>query len=340
MSGIDQISEKTGHSKASISRALNNCGSVSSEVKEEIVRAAAEIGYIPPQKKRIKRPAGGFLIAAALPETPAFFWNEAAEGMKEAAMRHEDIRLVQSLFQRLGSEKDILYCLDYLIDLQPDILIAAAPAFASVQRKLAGCNIPVIAFSESGHLHPLFYVGADFYRDGVLLARGAAPKMKDCRKIVRIDNEPMPMIHLRNEGFRREMMNLCPMLSWTDSVETADWSPSEAPSRLARVLKHREFDAIYVSDGQLPQVMTALGKLKSDHDIYVAGFERAGLRFQNDPRLAAVMEQDIRQQGTMCLEGARTYLLTGEIPEGRRLLIQSRLTTGERINRKENRGSL
>lgn len=326
--GVEHIALKTGHSKATISRALNNCGSVSSEVKEEIVRAAEEVNYTPPQKKRVKKPEGGYLIAAALPENPAFFWGEAARGMKEAAQKHPEIRLVHSLYQRLSSERDALYCLDYLMDLKPDALIAAVPAFESVRRKLTETEIPVIAFSESGDIRPLFYAGADFYRDGVLLARAAAGRMGECRKIVCIGSDPMPMTHLRDEGFRREMMKHCPLLVWTGNVETAGWNPAETPSMLARSLRDLEFDAVYVSQGQLPQVMTALGKLKRGEKVRVAGFERPGGRFSGDQRLAAVMEQDIRQQGAMCLEAVWRYLTCGEIPPNGKLLIESRLTTG------------
>ena len=326
--GIEHIALKTGHSKATISRALNNCGSVSSEVKEEIVRTAQEMHYIPPQKKRVKRPAGGYLIAAALPENPAFFWGEAARGMKDAAEKHPEIRLVHSLYQRLSSERDALYCLDYLMDLRPDALIAAVPAFESVKRKLNETEIPVIAFSESGDVHPLFYAGADFYRDGVLLARAAAEQMGGCRKMIRIGSVPMPMTHLRDEGFRREMMKLCPLLTWTGNVETAGWNPAEMPSMLARALGNLEFDALYVSQGQLPQVMIALGKLKRGDDVRVTGFERTGERFSGDRRLAAVMEQDIRRQGNLCLEAVWRYLTNGEIPPNGKLLIESRLTAG------------
>ena len=326
--GVEHIVRETGLSRATISRALNNCGSVSSEVKAQVIRAAESIRYTPPQKTRVRRPEGGFLVAAVLPETPAFFWGEAVQGMKAAAARHPDIRLVYSLFQRLSNEGDALYCIDYLLDLKPDVLIAAVPAFESVGKRLLAAELPVIAFSESGNIRPLFYVGADFYHDGALLARAAAQHLSPDARIVKIEGERMPMTSLRDEGFRREMMNLLPRLRWLGPVQTAGWSAAETPSLLARALHNADFDALYVSQGQLPQVMTALGKLKRTHPVRVVGYERPGGRFAGDSRLAAVMEQDVRHQGAMCLEAAWRYLTAGDIPPDRRLLIESRLTAG------------
>ncbi len=326
--GIEHIVSKTGFSRATISRALNNCGSVSSEVKSAVVKAAEEIQYVPQQKKRMKRPDGGFLIASALPENPSFFWGEAMRGMREAAKRHPDIRLVHSLFSSLPSEKDALYCIDYLLDLKPDLLIVAVPAIESIRRRLAQADAPVVCFSESGDVHPLFYVGADFYRDGVCLARAAAKKLNPQAKMLRIESERMPMTSLRDEGFRREMMRLMPGLVWGESVQTGGWSLQEMPALLARALRERTFDALYVSQGHLPQVMTALGKLRKTEPVQVVGFERPGDKFQGDARLAAVMEQDVRHQGELCLEAAWRYLTAGEVPVNGRLLIESKLTTG------------
>ncbi len=331
--GMDHIVRRTGLSRATISRALNNCGSVSSEVKEAVVRAAEEIGYVPPQKQRVKKPDGGYLVAAVLPENPSFFWGEAARGLMEAASGWPEARLVYSLFSRLNSEKDALYCIDYLLDLKPDVLIAAVPVFESVKKKLNAAPVPVVCFSESGDVRPAFYVGADFYMDGVTLARAAAKRLNARARAVKIENERMPMTTLRDEGFRRELMNLLPLLEWTGTVDTSGWNHAETPALLARALKDMEFDTLYVSQGQLPQVMTALGKLKRRDFVQVVGYERPGGRYEGDARLAAVMEQDIRGQGAMCMEAVRQYLTQGIVPDGGRLLIGSRLTAGGEVRK-------
>jgi len=215
----------------------------------------------------------------------------------------------------------------------PDVLIAAVPVFESVKKKLNAAPVPVVCFSESGDVRPAFYVGADFYMDGVTLARAAAKRLNARARAVKIENERMPMTTLRDEGFRRELMNLLPLLEWTGTVDTSGWNHAETPALLARALKDMEFDTLYVSQGQLPQVMTALGKLKRRDFVQVVGYERPGGRYEGDARLAAVMEQDIRGQGAMCMEAVRQYLTQGIVPDGGRLLIGSRLTAGGEVRK-------
>lgn len=322
--GVERIVRETGLSRATISRALNNCGSVSSEVKEEVLRAARAVRYTPPQKTRVRRPEGGYLVAAALPEMPAYFWGDAMKGMRDRADDFAGMRLVHSLFSRLNSEADALYCIDYLLELRPDVLVVAPPAFESVRLRLLETEIPVVCFAESGEVRPRFFVGADYYRDGVLLARAAANALPERARLVKIEGDRMPMVNQRDEGFRRELMKCAPGMSWTGTVSMAGWNMAEAPARLARGLHDLSYDALYVSQGVLGQVMTALGKLKR-LDVRVVGYERPGSRFEADQRLAAVVEQDIYGQGAACMDAVWRFLSEGQTPDGGKLFIESYL---------------
>ena len=53
------------------------------------------------------------------------------------------------------------------------------------------------------------------------------------------------------------------------------------------------------------------------------GYERAGRG--GGERVAALLEQDTFEQGYQCMEAAWRYLSEGEIPEGRKLYIHSRI---------------
>lgn len=135
------------------------------------------------------------------------------------------------------------------------------------------------------------------------------------------------MTHLRDEGFRREMMNLSPTLSWIGSTDASEWGRAETPALLARDLRDRTFDALYVAHGLLAPTLTALGKLKRPQDVRIVAYEQPTGRFASDERLIACMEQNACAQGDACIEAARRYLTGGEVPEGGRLLVPSRTTS-------------
>ena len=326
--GLEEISRATGLSRSTVSKALNNCGSVSSDTKLSVLEAAKALDYVPVQKKRVGRHDGRFIAAAVMPETPAYFWAEAARGMKKSAGEHPQLKLVSSLFSRLSEEDDFLYCLDYALDLRPDVLIVTPPVSANVQRRLSEATeqTSVVCFNETANFDFLFYVGADFYRDGVQLARAAAETLEKKPRILKISNLELPMVGRRDEGFRRELMNCAPHARWIGTIGTGDFSDSVMPARLAREIHDRymdAFDAVYVSQGYLPQVVSALDKLRCDPDVAVLGYERAGRG--GGERVAALLEQDTFEQGYQCMEAVWRYLSEGEIPEGRKLYIHSRI---------------
>ena len=156
--GLEEISRATGLSRSTVSKALNNCGSVSSDTKLSVLEAAKALDYVPVQKKRVGRHDGRFLAAAVMPETPAYFWAEAARGMKKSAGEHPQLKLVSSLFSRLSEEDDFLYCLDYALDLRPDVLIVTPPVSANVQRRLSEATeqTSVVCFNETANFDFLF----------------------------------------------------------------------------------------------------------------------------------------------------------------------------------------
>lgn len=330
--GLEEISRKTGLSRSTVSKALNNCGSVSSDTKQSVLEAARALDYVPIQKKRVGRHDGRWLVVAVIPETPVYFWNEASRGMKQSAQEHPEMRLVSSLFSKLSEEADFLYCLDYALDLHPDLLVVTPPVSANVQQRLsrAAEQTSVVCFNETANFDFLFYVGADFYRDGVRLARQAADVLEKRPRILKISGLEMPMVGRRDEGFRRELMNCAPHARWVGTINCGDLAGSVMPARLAREIHERymnAFDAVYVSQGQLPQVVSALDKLKCSDDVVVLGYERAG-RAEGAGRIAALLEQDTFEQGYQCMEAVWRCLSEGEIPPERKLYIHSRMRCG------------
>jgi len=326
------ISQIMNLSQSTVSKALNNCGSVDSQTKEAILKTAQDLEYTPAQKKRVKQRSTGFLVGVVMPINPYYFWNPAILGMQAAESSHQNLHVVFSLFANLCSEKDALYCLDYLEDLQIDLLIITPPAFASVQQKLAQIagRIPVVCFNETADFPFLFYTGSDFYRDGVRLADACANLLFTHADILKITYGSPAMVSQRDEGFRRRITLLAPKARWVGTVDTRSISPSSFSAQLARILHEKydsRFQAVYVSQGMLPQVCLAIRKLKLPEKIVVVGYENPekNTQYMQSGMIAALLAQDTYTQGVRCIEAAYAYLSGGLLPEDHLIYIDSRI---------------
>lgn len=335
--GVEEISRRTGVSIATVSKALNNCGGVDARTKEAVLKAAAELEYAPPQKARVGR-RQGWRIGIAMPINPYYFWNEAIRGMKEAAEERGGPLPVFSLFANMASEKDALYCLDYLTDLPVDLLVVTPPAYPSVEEKLRGIarSIPLVFFNETASVSALFYAGANFYQDGMRLARACGEDIRRHPGILAVGCGEMAMVRRRDEGFRQELASLVPEAVWVGEVEVDGMAVPALSARLARDIWNtygQGFRSVYVSSGILPQVCLALQKLKRLDDVAVFGYENPAGNdaYIRGGAITAVMEQDMAGQGRRCLEAVYAYLEEGRLPDNRRLYVPSHLHRREEM---------
>ena len=160
--GIDAVSRLANVSKATVSKAMNNCGSMEQGVKNAVLEAARKLQYEPARKERLRRAEA--VIGVVMPAKPKYFWGEVIRGVRAADREAGDVGMVLSLFSDLSSERDALYCMDYMEDLRPDMLIVVPPPFFSVQERLRGLTekLPVVSLVETGAFPELFYVGANY----------------------------------------------------------------------------------------------------------------------------------------------------------------------------------
>ena len=327
---VDEIVRRTNLSKSTVSKALNNCRAVNAQSKEAVVQAACELHYTPPLAGRISRRKSGAIVGIAMPANPACFWGEAARGMQAAEQAHEGIGLVFSLFADVSSEQDALYCLQYLYNLRIDLLIVTPPPFPSVWDKLREIaqTIPVVCFNETGKFPYLFYAGADFYRDGIRLARACAPALRDHPGLLSVIGPSMPMIRCRDEAFFRELQSLVPGARCVGEVLMDAPGSASAPAQLARAL-HDKYDglfrSVYVSQGFIQQVCLALRKLRLLDSTVVFGYEkpRQTAAYTRQGAVAALVAQDTYEQGQRCVEAVFSYLDSGALPEGGQVLVPS-----------------
>ena len=190
----------------------------------------------------------------------------------------------------------------------------------------------MVFFNETADGVPfLFYAGANFYQDGIRLARACRDALALRPDILWIHGAHTPMSRRRDEGFRLEIQALLPALRWTGEVDVSAMAPSLLSAQLARALHEREraFHSVYVSQDILPQVCLALHKLRLD-GVTVCGYESPGRNeaYLNRNALAAVIRQDPYRQGYQCIQAVGDWLSQGRLPDNRHLYIASRLRDG------------
>jgi len=327
-----EISNQINVSKSTVSKALNNCSSVNPETKLAILKAAKELQYTPAQKLRIGKKNTAWTIGVVMPINPHYFWGSIIEGIKAAGQHYPEIRVVFSLFANLSSKQDALYCLEYLQDLQIDLLVVTPPAFSEIHDMLneIAKAIPVVCLNETAGVPFQFYVGANFYQDGVRLARACAQTLRKHPNIVQISERDLPMVHKREEGFHRETEALVPEVSWIGTVQMETLPVSTLSAQIAAILHEQYggmFQSVYVSQGFLPQVCLALKKLKLTESIAVFGYEnpKQNDRYISLGMISAFIEQDTYRQGYCCMEAVAAYLTEGRLPDNRCLYVPSRL---------------
>ena len=256
---IEEVSKRANVSKSTVSKALNNCAGVSADVKLRVLQVAYEMQYEPLQKQRRTKKSGVGTVGVVMPINPYYFWNTAVQGMKSQERPDEGFHVVFSLFAGMDSQDDVLYCLDYMQDLQVDVLVVTPPPNERVAHKLREIarKIPLVFFNERANVPSLFYAGTNFYQDGIRLARACQNTLQDHPGVLRIVGMPLPMVTQRDEAFRREVMYLLPDIHWVGEVHIETLKPSLLSAQLARLLdqKYRgRFQSVYVSQGFMPQV--------------------------------------------------------------------------------------
>lgn len=82
---IHDLARKIGVAPSTVSRALNDSGYVSADLKERIIRTAAQMNYRPNRTARSLRTRRTHIIALGIPDILNPFYPELARGVQDAA---------------------------------------------------------------------------------------------------------------------------------------------------------------------------------------------------------------------------------------------------------------
>lgn len=94
---IRDVARRAEVSVASVSRALNGLDNVRKETREKVIKAAAELGYVPHAGARSLSLARANAIGVVLPDLHGEFFSECVRGMDREASRHGYVLLLSNM---------------------------------------------------------------------------------------------------------------------------------------------------------------------------------------------------------------------------------------------------
>jgi len=94
---IRDVARRAEVSVASVSRALNGLDNVRAETRERVIKAAAELGYVPHAGARSLSLARAHAIGVVLPDLHGEFFSECVRGMDREASRRGYLLLLSNM---------------------------------------------------------------------------------------------------------------------------------------------------------------------------------------------------------------------------------------------------
>lgn len=319
---ISQIAKEAGVSDTTVVRALRDLPGISFETKKYIIDIANKMGYT--NKKVQRKPDGKLEVCILIPNTPVFFWGQALKGVIDGIDKDEKFSYKVIYYSNIMNREDVANCLLNAIQLDADAYIVVPCHDVKVESllKILTAQKPVFLLAEWVDVNAVAYVGADYERDGRMLAKAWKKYFSQNNRFVGIHASPENyMVYLRNQAFYKELEQSKATYKIVGKINNISTEHSKLSSAIARELhkfwQKEEFDCVYISQGFIPQACNAVQKLKLKKNIICIGYEynNNNEKYRKDDVLKIVLSQDIYGQGKMCVEKLQEYMENKELQD-------------------------
>ncbi len=302
---ISKVAEKVGVSKSLVSRAVNHCPEVSSDLREKILNAAKEEGFVS------RKANNGGEVYVILPDTPAFFWRSVLQSLFDE-FKKRDIKAKYNVYSKLGDKAPVEDYLDEAEAHNASAVVICAK-YDTLDGRLSELSkkCAVFSFLENTEAKNVFYIGSDRIADGRLLGEWFLKNHKNADRVVIIGNDEL---------------RLCGLLAALPSIEAAILSgeSNQTAAELARdlneIYKREGFDAVVCLDGTTARLAIALKKCKVDVPFY--GFESV-LIDSRYPCPVGEIHQNIAGSSQKLAELIKNYIESRLFPNSKSIYIDS-----------------
>ena len=329
---VSRIAASLGISKATVSKALNHCSGVDSDMRARILSAAGSFSWKDTECS----------VYTLLPDTPAFFWKTMRHGLVDGWT--SDVPMKFNVYTRLMDESVINAYLQEAEMLGAQVILAAASMSQPIHQRLAALikgRLVILLSEDDGTLTNGFFIGSNAWEDGYTMGKLYLTRLAGCTPVV------LTLREKHNQNVLRRAEGFCMALTEAgipapvQIAVPADFmrTPKTMPARLASLLSH------VMPSGEKICLYAAIGYAHIPLALAKAGFtDRTKFMCHDCPldksgRLPegvyASCDQDVYAQGRLAMSAAQHYLITGgDCPAEKRTYIPSVIHFGDGANEK------
>lgn len=320
---IQQIAEKTGVSRGTVDRALNNRGRINPEVAEMIRKTAEEMGYVHKTKTRNKREAGK-KIGIVTQLSNASFMLEVKRGILTVKKELQELGITVLVRENVSvNEEDQLRAIEELLEEGVQGLAIMPVDSERIREKLNWMviekKIPVITFNSDivGTKRSCF-VGMDNRRSGQTAAGLFGMLTRGVGKILIITGHFSSLLNnSRVDGFVEELRQISPRLEVAGVQGSAN--NEEQVERIIEnaMMSISGINGIYVVSGGQEGIVKAFRKLGVEHRPYVIIYDQTAKNetLLRDGVADFLIDQNGFEQGYRPARILADMLMNGAVPE-------------------------
>ena len=330
-----QIARKLGISRSTVSRALSGYPHVDEQVRQRVLDLANELNYRPNQAARSLARGESLLVGVVLYSKPeregefSEYVDELIQGVKQGEQRLRDYGLtVETVVTDISHPEQQVEAVENLVK-KGARAIAIAPCVPEVMAptidRLMSEGIQVVLLNtdvpQSGRL---CYIGSDYLQAGRISAELIGSRLRGHGRVAAIAfSDSGTMIPQKLTGFRDELAHY-PDIEILGPYKFSRVGEHVYEDTMAMLASERP-DAVYMTYGQLEDVARAVEDSGMAGRVVLVGFDTSvGILSQLRRRtISAVIAQEPRQQGMLCVQILYDYLAQGIKP--RSSVVHARL---------------
>lgn len=315
---IDEIADKLGVTKSTVSRTLRHCHNVDSDTRRTILR---EFG------KEALFSDGYFPVYVILPDNPNHFWAR----LYEELAKHErtlGLPVKYNIYTNLSGTDIVLHYLEEAERIGSKAVIIAAVITPEIRKKLIQMqeHCAIFLLCEFGDIVNTFYFGPDYYADGRSAAQFYLDRYPD-HKAVTISLADIRGIEMKNEGFCdrvRECKGKDAVREYVIDVETSLDSrlfASKLAYKLSEWLSNDEKYCLYIPFGS-GNIAAGIRKTGMKEKIICICHDTKPTA-DSSGIYAVYINQNLPLQAEAVFKAAEKYLRTGCLPDQKFTYIPS-----------------
>jgi len=327
-----EIARRMGISLITVSRALNNTGYVSLDLKEKILEFARDNNYVPHKASQILVRNKVHRIAVFSSSLPRYFWGDVGKGIDIAASQLQHFNY-QINYHNLPEEDSETYIRILREEMEKGLDAVALVNqrkydMQSVMTLLEEAGIPYVTFNvDASDSRRLCHIGSDYSAGGKLAANfiGSSLRFKEDASVLVLQLEEekhyftgnMPDINSeRLSGFLEVMKRDYPGIRIITETFSTLFRPGIRDEQIERILKEKEgsVDAVYLIPAFNEVFLEALEKLDYRRTVTVLhDIDSTAIHHLETHLLTAVIYQNPILQGYYAIRTLEHILDSGSL---------------------------